>query len=45
MSAWSIDHISGVTLAVVDMAESVTFYQKLKVSSTFVARPPAPAIR
>jgi catechol 2,3-dioxygenase-like lactoylglutathione lyase family enzyme len=29
MSSWSIDHISAVTLAVVDMAESVIFYQKL----------------
>jgi catechol 2,3-dioxygenase-like lactoylglutathione lyase family enzyme len=29
MSLWSIDHISAVTLAVVDMADSVIFYQKL----------------
>jgi len=29
MSSWSIDHISGVTLAVRDMAESVAFYGKL----------------
>jgi catechol 2,3-dioxygenase-like lactoylglutathione lyase family enzyme len=27
--AWSIDHISAVTLAVVDMAQSVIFYQAL----------------
>ena len=29
VSSWSIDHISGVTLAVRDMAESVAFYRKL----------------
>ena len=29
MSSWSIDHISAVTLAVRDMAESVAFYTKL----------------
>jgi hypothetical protein len=29
MSSWSIGHISAVTLAVVDMAESVIFNQKL----------------
>jgi catechol 2,3-dioxygenase-like lactoylglutathione lyase family enzyme len=29
MSSWSIDHISAVTLAVLDMAESVAFYQTL----------------
>ncbi len=29
MSSWSIDHISAVTLAVRDMAESVAFYAKL----------------
>jgi catechol 2,3-dioxygenase-like lactoylglutathione lyase family enzyme len=29
VSAWSIDHISGVTLAVREMAESVAFYGKL----------------
>ena len=29
MSSWSIEHISAVTLAVVDMAESIAFYQKL----------------
>ena len=29
MPDWSIDHISAVTLAVRDMAESVTFYERL----------------
>ena len=29
MSDWFIDHISAVTLAVRDMAESVTFYERL----------------
>lgn len=29
MSSWSIDHISAVTLVVLEMAESVAFYQKL----------------
>jgi len=29
MPDWSIDHISAVTLAVLDMAESVTFYERL----------------
>ena len=29
MSSWWIDHISAVTLAVRDMAESVAFYTKL----------------
>jgi catechol 2,3-dioxygenase-like lactoylglutathione lyase family enzyme len=29
VASWSIDHISGVTLAGRDMAESVGFYQKL----------------
>ena len=29
VAPWSIDHISGVTLAVRDMAESVAFYRKL----------------
>lgn len=29
MSHWSIDHISAVTLAVRDMAESVVFYERL----------------
>ncbi len=29
MPHWSIDHISAVTLAVRDMAESVVFYERL----------------
>jgi Glyoxalase/Bleomycin resistance protein/Dioxygenase superfamily len=29
MPDWSIDHISAVTLAVRDMAESVAFYERL----------------
>jgi catechol 2,3-dioxygenase-like lactoylglutathione lyase family enzyme len=29
MPDWSIDHISAVTLAVLDMAESVSFYERL----------------
>ena len=29
MSSWSIEHISAVTLTVMDMAQSVTFYQRL----------------
>ena len=29
MPNWSIDHISAVTLAVCDMAESVVFYERL----------------
>jgi catechol 2,3-dioxygenase-like lactoylglutathione lyase family enzyme len=29
MPHWSIDHISAVTLAVCDMAESVVFYERL----------------
>jgi catechol 2,3-dioxygenase-like lactoylglutathione lyase family enzyme len=29
MPDWSIDHISAVTLAVRDMAESVTFYERV----------------
>jgi catechol 2,3-dioxygenase-like lactoylglutathione lyase family enzyme len=29
VTAWFIDHISGVTLAVREMAESVAFYRKL----------------
>ena len=29
VASWSIDHISGVTLAVREMAESVAFYGKL----------------
>ena len=35
MSAWSIDHISAVTLGVVDMAESVAFYQKLGLEVSY----------
>lgn len=34
-SAWSIDHISGVTLAVREMAESVAFYGKLGFDVSF----------
>ena len=29
MFSWWIDHISAVTLAVLDMADSVAFYEKL----------------
>ena len=35
VSAWSIDHISGVTLAVREMAESVAFYAKLGFDVSF----------
>lgn len=35
VSAWSIDHISGVTLAVREMAESVVFYAKLGFDVSF----------
>jgi catechol 2,3-dioxygenase-like lactoylglutathione lyase family enzyme len=35
LSSWSIDHISGVTLAVRDMAESVAFYGKLGFEVSF----------
>ncbi len=35
MPSWSIDHISAVTLAVVDMAESVAFYQKIGLDVTY----------
>jgi catechol 2,3-dioxygenase-like lactoylglutathione lyase family enzyme len=35
MSAWSIDHISAVTLAVREMAESVAFYQKLGLEVSY----------
>jgi catechol 2,3-dioxygenase-like lactoylglutathione lyase family enzyme len=35
MSSWSIDHISAVTLAVLDMAQSVAFYQKLGLAVTY----------
>ena len=55
VASWSIDHISGVTLAVREMAESVVFYQKLgfdvsygglgRVSSIFARRPAAAAVR
>lgn len=34
-SSWSIEHISGVTLAVRDMAESVAFYGKLGFDVSF----------
>jgi len=34
-SAWSIDHISGVTLGVREMAESVAFYRKLGFDVSF----------
>jgi catechol 2,3-dioxygenase-like lactoylglutathione lyase family enzyme len=33
--AWSIDHISAVTLAVRDMGTSVTFYQKLGLDVSY----------
>jgi catechol 2,3-dioxygenase-like lactoylglutathione lyase family enzyme len=35
MPSWSIDHISAVTLAVRDMAESVAFYQKLGLDVSY----------
>jgi catechol 2,3-dioxygenase-like lactoylglutathione lyase family enzyme len=35
VSTWSIDHISGVTLAVLEMAESVAFYGKLGFDVSF----------
>ncbi len=35
MSSWSIDHISAVTLAVREMAESVAFYQKLGLDVSY----------
>lgn len=35
MSSWSIEHISAVTLAVRDMAESVAFYRKLGLDITY----------
>jgi len=38
MSSWSIDHISAVTLAVFDMAESVAFYHTLGLDVTFGGR-------
>jgi catechol 2,3-dioxygenase-like lactoylglutathione lyase family enzyme len=35
VASWSIDHISGVTLAVREMAESVEFYQKLGLDVSY----------
>lgn len=35
MSSWSIGHISAVTLAVLDMAESVAFYQELGLDVSY----------
>ena len=35
VASWSIDHISGVTLAVREMAESVAFYGKLGFEVSF----------
>jgi len=35
MSSWSIDHISAVTVAVREMAESVAFYQKLGLDISY----------
>ena len=35
MSSWSIDHISAVTLAVLDMAESVAFYRELGLDVSY----------
>ena len=35
MSSWSIDHISAVTLAVRDMAESVAFYEQLGLDVSY----------
>jgi catechol 2,3-dioxygenase-like lactoylglutathione lyase family enzyme len=35
MGSWSIEHISAVTVAVRDMAESVAFYQKLGLDVTY----------
>ena len=35
MSSWRIDHISAVTLAVLDMADSVAFYEKLGLHVTY----------
>ena len=34
-AGWSIDHISAVTVAVFDMAESVAFYEKLGLDVSF----------
>jgi catechol 2,3-dioxygenase-like lactoylglutathione lyase family enzyme len=35
MPDWSIDHISAVTLAVRDMAESVAFYERLSLQVSY----------
>ena len=35
MADWSIEHISAVTLAVRDMAESVAFYERLGLDVTY----------
>jgi catechol 2,3-dioxygenase-like lactoylglutathione lyase family enzyme len=35
---WSIDHISAVTLAVLEMAESVAFYQKIGLDISYGGR-------
>lgn len=35
MGSWSIDHISAVTVAVHDMAESVAFYRKLGLDVSY----------
>jgi catechol 2,3-dioxygenase-like lactoylglutathione lyase family enzyme len=35
MPSWSIEHISAVTLAVRDMAESVAFYRTLGLDVTY----------
>jgi catechol 2,3-dioxygenase-like lactoylglutathione lyase family enzyme len=35
MSSWSISHISAVTLAVLDMAESVTFYRRVGLDVSY----------
>lgn len=35
MASWSIEHISAVTVAVRDMAESVAFYRKLGLDVTY----------
>lgn len=34
-AGWSIDHISAVTVAVVEMAESVAFYEKLGLDVSY----------
>ena len=35
MSSWSIDHISAVTVAVLDMTESVAFYEKIGLDVSY----------